>query len=181
MSERILFEENDERTKVIIPIKRQPLYWGLYTIMLIVWFVGAIWGLAAVVSFFRQGNSGLSGVYLGAYIFILLLVAVLWFYLGRKVWTQWQYFSANREILFFYPEQLIIRRPVSILGITDAYTREHVSQFRLDSKLNCPAFDYGHYRIPVGMTLPLEEGKALISEINSRFYPDIPEDDEDDY
>ncbi|MFK7805260.1 MAG: hypothetical protein AB8G95_26750 [Anaerolineae bacterium] len=180
MTERIVFEENDERVKVIIPIERQPLYWGLYSSMLFVWVAGSIWGVVTILNFFRQGNFGFSGVYLVAYLFILFLVAIFWFYLGRKVWTQWQYFSATREILFFYPERLIVRRPVSLLGITDAYAREHVSRFSLDSKLNCPAFDYGNFRIPVGMTLPVDEGKALISEINSRFYANIPEDDEED-
>ena len=181
MTQRIVFEENDERVKVIIPIERQPLYWGLYSLMLIIWIFSSVWGASTVIGFFRQGSFGLTGVYLGAYIFILLLVAVFWFYLGRKVWTQWQYFTATREILFFYPEKLIVRRPVSLLGVTDAYSREHVSRFSLDSKLNCPAFDYGTFRIPVGMTLPVEESKAFISEINRRFYANIPEDDDDDY
>lgn len=182
-TERIVFEENDERVKVIIPLARQPLYWGLYSSMLLIWVIGSIWGIATLISFFNNGSSGLSGVYLGAYIFIIVVIAIFWFYLGKKVWTQWQYFSATREILFFYPERLIVRRPVSLLGVTDAYAREHVSRFSLDSKLNCPAFDYGNFRIPVGMTLPMEESNALISEINRRFYANIPEEDgeEDDY
>ncbi|MFT5194878.1 MAG: signal transduction histidine kinase [Cellvibrionaceae bacterium] len=179
--ERIVFEENDERIKVIIPIERQPLYWGLYSTMLLTWIVGSIWGVAILISFLIQGDFGFSGIYLVAYLFILGLIGIFWFYLGKKVWTQWQYFSATREILFFYAERLIIRRPVSLLGITDAYSREHVSRFSLDKKLNCPAFDYGNFRVPVGMTLPVDEGKALIAEINSRFYANIPEEDEDDY
>jgi len=181
-AQRIIFEENDERTKVTIPLERQTLYWILYTSMLVVWVVGSVWGAAVVIGFIREGNFGFSGLYLVAYFIILLLVAIFWFYLGRKVWTQWQYFAANREILFFYPDRLIVRRPVSLLGVTDAYAREHVSRFSMDDKLNCPAFDYGNYRIPVGMTLPEDEGEALISELNQRFYPDGVEDiEEDDY
>ncbi|MEM9774039.1 MAG: hypothetical protein AAF902_05630 [Chloroflexota bacterium] len=182
-AQRIIFEENDERTKVTIPLERQTLYWVVYTSMLLVWLGGTVWGAAVIIGFIRGGNFGFSGVYLIAYFIILLLVAVLWFYLGRKVWTQWQYFAANREILFFYPDRLIVRRPVSLLGITDAYSRDHVSRFSMDDKLHCPAFDYGNYRIPIGLTLPEDEGEALIAEINQRFYPDSFEDDieEDDY
>ena len=181
-TQRIVFEENEERVKITIPLERQTMFWALYTTMLIAWIVGSIWGLSVVAGYIRAGDFGFDGVYLYAYFLILLTVAAIWFQIGRKVWKQWQYFSSTREILFFYPDRLIVRRPFSLLGVTDGYARQHISRFSMDSKLNCPAFDYGNYRIPVGMTLPPEEGEALISEINSRFYANIPEEiEEDDY
>ncbi len=180
-TERIVFEENDERVKITIPLERQTAYWALYTTMLVVWIGGSIWGLSVVIGYIRSGDFGFEGVFLYVYFAILLTVAIFWWYLGQKVWKQWQYFSSNREILFFYPDRLIVRRPLSLLGVTDGYARQYVSRFSMDDKLECPAFDYGNYRIPVGMTLPKEEGEALVSEINSRFYANIPEEAEDDY
>ena len=180
-TQRIVFEENEERVKITIPLERQMTYWALYTVMLVTWAIGSIWGLSVIIGYIRSRDFGFEGVFLYAYFAILLTVAGFWFYLGQKIWKQWQYFTANREILFFYADRLIIRRPLSLLGITDGYARQYVSRFRMDDKLNCPAFDYGNYRVPVGITLPKEEGEALVSEINRRFYANIPEEAEDDY
>ena len=94
-TQRIVFEENDERVKITIPLKRQTAYWGMYSTMLAIWIIGSIWGAAIVIGYIRNGNFGFEGVYLYAYFVILLAVAIFWWYLGQKVWKQWQYFRTS--------------------------------------------------------------------------------------
>ena len=182
MLERISFEETSDRLKIIIPIKRQVIYWTVYSILLAMWLYGSFWGSRQLFQFVRNGNYGFEGLYLFAYFVILIIIAIFWFYLGRMVWRRWQYHTATREILFFYLDKVIVRRPLSLLGSTDAYEREFVSRFQYDTKLNCAAFNYGTYRIPVGLSLDEATSKALIQEINSRcFAPSsLDDDDEDD-
>lgn len=170
MTTPISFEENDERTKIIIPLKRQWGYWLVYTVLLLAWLGGTGLALQQVAAIVRSGNYGFQGLLLFAYIVILVILAVGWLWLGRQIWRRWQYYTANREILFFYADKLIVRRPLSLLGITEAYSRQHVTHFRLDDKMNCPVFDYGSYRIPVGTTLDEDTAVAFIEQINSRFF-----------
>lgn len=172
MTTPITFEENAERIKIIVPLKRQWGYWLVYTVLLLAWLAGSFLALGQFFDIVRSGNYGFEGLLLFAYIVILLILAAGWFWLGRQVWRRWQYYTATREILFFYEDKLIVRRPLSLLGITEAYDRRHISPFRLDEKMNCPVFDYGSYRIPVGTTLAQEEATAFIAQINERFFPD---------
>lgn len=180
MLDRIAFEENTERLKIIIPLQRQMVYWSTYTLLLVTWIAGSIWAAIQVGSFIATGNFGFEGIFLIAYFVILALIAIFWFYVGRMVWRQWQYHSSNREILFFHPDKLIVRRPLSLLGITEAYDRKFVSRFRFDERVRSPAFNYGTYRVPVGVTLDEETSRALVREINDRCFGGARDDDDDD-
>jgi hypothetical protein len=168
---RISFEENDERLKVTIPLQRQWFFWLSYTAMLLLWLGATGWGVATLWGIFQTGNFGFEGLYLLAWFAILLLIALGWWYLGSQVWRRWQYYTATREILFFYKDSLVVRRPLSLLGVTDGYAWAHVSPFQFDTKYNSVAFDYGSQRIPIGLTLPLAEAQALLGELNGRFFP----------
>lgn len=176
MVERISFEENAERLKVTIPLKRIWGYWLAYTAMLLTWLTGSYWAITTLVSIIRSGEYGFEGLFLFAWFVIVFIIAAFWYYLGRNVWRRWQYYTANREILFFYTDKLVVRRPLSLLGITDAYAWQHISPFLYDKKYNCPAFDYGTHRIPVGTTLAEEESRALIGQLNERFFPQHDEE-----
>lgn len=180
MLDRIAFEENSERLKIIIPLQRQMPYWITYTVLLLGWIAGSIWALIRLGQFIFSGNFGFEGLYLVAYFVILAIIGLFWFYVGRMVWRQWQYHSSNREILFFHVDKIIVRRPLSLLGVTDAYDRQFVSRFRFDERVKSPAFNYGTYRVPVGITLDEETARALVQEINDRCFGGASIDDDDD-
>jgi hypothetical protein len=95
------------------------------------------------------------------------------------LWRQWQYFAADREILFVNQSRLIMRRPVSLLGLTDAFDMAHVSPFYVSEKHHCPAFDYGYQNIYFGRDLPPKAAEQLVLFLNGRFFPHLDDDDED--
>lgn len=176
--QRILFEENAERTKIIIPLRWQWGYLLTYSTLLTTWLLGTGWAVITLATTIREGQVGFQGLYLVAWLIMLLIIGSLWWYLGRHVWRRWQYYAAQREILFFYADKLVVRRPLSLLGVTDGYARAHIAPFEFDSKTNSLAFAYGSYRIPIGITLPHEEAAALRQQINERFFPDYADQEE---
>jgi hypothetical protein len=108
---------------------------------------------------------------------ILLLIWLLtWLWLGRILSNRWQYQLANREILFIDDEQLMIRRPVSIFGLTTSYEFAHVSPFYMSDKHKCPAFDYAFAHVYFGQTLEKAEAAKLVDELNLRYFPDSEEE-----
>lgn len=175
MTTSITFEETTERTKIIVPLKRLWGYWLVYSLLLLSWLVATGMALGQFIGIARGGSFGFTGLLLFAYIVILLILLGGWLWLGRQIWRRWQYYTANREILFFYEDKLVVRRPLSLLGITEAYDRRFVSPFRFDAKIQSPVFDYGSYRIPVGTTLVPDEAEAFITQVNKRFFADRDE------
>ncbi len=171
--EQIQFEENKERLKVVLPAKTHWVYLILYSIMLLVWVGMAIYGLIFTVQMAFSGERF-------AFVFTVMLVLLLYplYRLGKTVWGQWQYYAANREILFIHKEMLILRRPVSIFGITMAFDKAHVTPFYYSDKHHCPAFDYGHQHVYFGHDLPLDSAGRLIGYLNARYYPHFDDDDE---
>lgn len=171
--EHIQFEENNERLKVVLPVKKHWAFLVLYSAMLLTWVGMSIYGL------FFTGKMAFSGErFAFAFTVMLLVLLYLLFLLGRMVWTQWQYYAANREILFVHKEMLIVRRPVSIFGITTAYDRTHLTPFYFSEKHSCPAFDYGHQHVYFGRDLPVDPAARLIGYLNARYYPHYDEDDD---
>ena len=70
---------------------------------------------------------------------LVILMLLVWLWFGRRfIWRWWQYHMANREILFINKEVLIVRRPVSILGLTDAYDMNHLSPSVLEREVPLP-------------------------------------------
>ncbi len=170
----LIFAETDERLKVTIPLQRNWLLFGLFTISVVVWVVMAI---IVLVYIFRNVLPDRER-YTFVLTVMLIVWLVLWYYIGRSVWKQWQYYTANREILFINKDVLIVRRPVSILGITDAYDMQYVTPFYFDEKHNCLAFNYGSQRIYFAQTLAESSARSLIRYLNGRFFPHF-DDDED--
>ena len=107
---------------------------------------------------------------------MLLVWLYLWYRLGKILWRLWQYYASTREIVFIDKKRLIIRRPVSILGITDAYDFEHVSPFYFSSKHECPGFDYGNQRVYFGQDLSGGSAQKLVEMLNDRYFSYIDED-----
>lgn len=163
----IAFEENEERLKVVISLRRNWLLLGTYTIALIIWAIM----IGIIFAFLINGRSE------SIVLTILLLAWILiWLWLGRFLVNRWQYHLANREILFIDDEQLMVRRPMSIFGITTSYDFAHVSRFYISDKHRCPAFDYAFAHVYFGQTLEETEAKLLVEELNLRYFPETEEE-----
>lgn len=181
MTHRIVFEENEERLKVVLPLQKEWGFWLIYTILLLVWLGLTAAALRQFLAIVWSGYYGFQGWYLFAYFVILLIIFAIWVWGGNRfIWRPWQYYTANREILFFYPDKLIVRRPLSLLGITEGYDWRYVSPFRFDPQENSLVFDYGTHRIPIGRTLPAGEAQALLHQLNQRFFPHHQEEADDE-
>ena len=172
----IQVEQTPDRLKIILPTKRNWPLLLLLSLLLVVWLVGMVWGII-----FTIRDAALSGQRFAFIFTILLLIWLyLWYRVGKLLWKQWQFYAADREILFFEGERLIIRRPVSILGITDAYDMNHVSPFYMSKRHNCPAFDYGHRRFYFGQGLKKgETATELVQALNELYFPHTDDDEED--
>ena len=168
----IQLEETPERLKISWPLQRPWLLFGLFSLALVVWLVMLVW-----MSTFLVRDVMLAGE---RYTFVLAVMLIIWLlvwlWFGRVLSRRWQYVTANREIMFINQTELIIRRPVSIWGITDAYDMAHVSPFYVSEKFNCPVFDYGFQHIYFGQALPQDEAAALIGMLNGRFFPNRDDD-----
>lgn len=167
------FEETGERLKITIPLQRNWLLYALFTVSIIVWVVMAVIVLAYIIGDVLPGRERYTFVLAT----MLIVWLVLWYYMGKAVWKQWQYYAANREIIFVDPNMLIVRRPVSILGLTDAYALQHVNPFYFDTKHHCPAFTYGSQKIYFGQTLVEASARSLIAYLNDRYFPDFDDDE----
>ena len=171
--ENIQFEENNERLKIVMPIKKRWVYFGLYSLMLLLWVAMLVYGIIFTVQMAISGER-----FAFAFTVMLILLLLLLYRLGKMVWEQWQYYAANREILFIHKEMLILRRPVSIFGITTAYDRAHVTPYYYSDKHQCLAFDYGHQHSYFGHDVPTEPAARLLGYLNARYHPNYDEDDE---
>jgi hypothetical protein len=164
----VVFEQGAERLKIVLPERRNWPVVALFSLLLIVWLVGLVW----MFIFTFRDVMGAGERFTFAFSVMMLIWLYIWYRLGRIIWGRWQYYMANREILFINEEELIVRRPVSILGLTDAYGMDHVSPFYYSDKHHCPAFDYGYQHVYFGQKLPEIAAKSLVGFLNGRFFPD---------
>jgi len=160
----IEFDDDLERTKITIFLARKWGYLVLFSSALVIWLV-MLTGMLIYLIGGRSPRIVLT--------FLLLLWLVIWFVFGRFLWKRWQYFAAGREILFIDQEQLIVRRPVSILGITNAYDMAHISPFYYSDTHNCPTFDYAYLHVYFGHGLSHEDAARIVNEINPRWFPEL--------
>lgn len=170
----VTFDENPDRLKVMWPVKRNWLGFVIYSLLLLLWLVLLVGGVVYTWQIAFSGERF-------AFVFTVMLLILLYilFRFGAILWRQWQYFAADREILFVNQSRLIVRRPVSLLGLTDAFDMAHVSPFYVSEKHHCPAFDYGYQNIYFGRDLPPEAAAQLVLFLNGRFFPHLDDDDED--
>ncbi len=164
----LTFEQTAERLKVVIPLRRNWLLFALFTVSVLVWVAMAL----VVLVFIIRDVIPQRERYTFVLVVMMLVWLVIWYYLGKVIWQQWQYYAADREILFIGQDVLMVRRPVSLLGITDAYDMKHVNPFYFSEKHRCPTFDYGSQRIYFGRVLSESDARSLIRFLNSRFFPD---------
>lgn len=171
----VQFDMVEERLKVMMPLPRKIPYLVVYSILLLAWIAATIWMISLL---FSTSTRELTTQFVIVWTIILLIWAYIWFRLGRSVWRWWQYYMATRELLFLDDKILIIRRPLSLLGVTDAYDMQHVSPFYYQEEHKAAAFDYGSRGGLFGEGLAREEAEALIAFLNDRYFPDAGDFDD---
>ncbi len=162
----VQISEEADRLKVVIPVRLNWLILGLYSVALVIWLVM----LVVIMFYLLQGFS--TNLVLIA---LLVIWIVIWLMFGRFLWKRWQNQAANREILFIDSEQLILRRPVSLLGLTNSYDFKHVSPFYYSDRHRCVAFDYAYLHVYFGQSISREQANGLIDELNGRCFPELGE------
>lgn len=172
---RITLEDQPEWLKVILPIKRNWLLFGLFTVALLVWLVFVI----GMLMFLVRDVILVGERFAFSFAVILLIWLAIWLWVGKIVWRRWQYYAAGREIMFINKERLIIRRPVSIWGLTEAFDMEHLRPFYVSKRHHCPAFDYGSQKVYFGISLSDDEAAQLIKTLNSLYFRSYDLDDDE--
>ena len=160
------FEQTPERLKIVLPVKRNWPMTILYSVMVAIWLGMMIYGIIYTIRIAFSGESY-------AIVFTIMLVVFLYllYRFGRYLLRQWAYFVANREIVFINKERLILRRPISIFGNTDAFDMAHVTPFYMSEKPAGPAFDYGYRHYYYGAGLSPQSASALIDYLNRQYFP----------
>lgn len=177
MISNVHFEQTPERLKVVLPVKRNWFLIILYTAMVLAWLVLLAGGILFMVR-----EAALSGERYAIVFTIMLLILLLILYrLGRRaVWQPWMSLLAKREILFINKEELIIRRPVSLLGTTDFYDMAHVAPFFYLEERRAMAFNYGQFRTEFGHSLGRPEAERLIITLNNLYFPNRGEEEDEE-
>lgn len=179
----ITFEEDSERLKVVIPLQRHVAAAAIYTVLAAAWLVGLIFFLYLL--FFPpspRGIDALPGLLRAVWILGVLLWLFVWVrYLGRMILRWWQFHLATREVLLVNKDAVIVRRPVSVFGLTDAYDRRYMTPFYYNDTHNCLAFQYGKVRhILVGLTVARPDNLSLLAFLNRRLFPNMVDEDDED-
>jgi len=169
------FEQTADRLKIVLPVKRNIPLTILYTVLVFIWLAMMVGGIIYTVQIAFSGERY-------AFVFTIMLVVLLFvFYrFGRYLLRQWAHYIASREIVFINKEMLILRRPVSIFGNTDAYDMEHVTPFYMSEKPASPAFDYGYRHFYFGEGLSSPSANELVRYLNRLFFPNHEPDPDDE-
>ncbi len=161
------FEQTPERLKIVLPVKRNIPLIILYSVLVLLW-LGMMIG--AVVFGVQMAFSGERYAF-SFTVMILVFIYVLYRF-GKVLWRQWGSLVANRQIMFINSEELVLRRPVSIWGNTDAYDMEHVQPFYIDEESGSPMFDYGYRHVAFAEPLSAIGAGELVRFLNGRYFPD---------
>lgn len=168
----VRFEQSPQRLKIVLPVRRNWPLLAIYTILEVTWLVMLVGGLVFLAQVAFSGER-----YAFVFAVMLLVLLLILFRFGRFLSRQWANYATNREILFINREVLIVRRPISIWGNTDAYDMQHVSPFYLSDKPRALAFDYGHRHVYVGESLRPEAQAGLRQFLNATYFPGHDEDE----
>lgn len=178
---RITVEELTERTKITFPKARNNLALFAYTVLVFIWLLGLLLFLYYLVRPPAPREIGdLPGMIRCAWFFGVLIWILVWVrMLGRRLLRWWQFNLADKEVLFFDDTAMILRRPVSIFGLTEAYDRQHMAPFYYEEVNEAIGFRYGNAQHHLfGLGLPKDEQDTAIEYLNHRFFPNYEEDEE---
>ncbi len=171
------FEQLPDRLKIVLPVKHSIPLIILYSFLVILWLGMMVGGIIYTIQIATSGER-----YAFVFTFMLAVLVLVLYRFGRYLLRQWAHLVSNREIMFINKDILILRRPISVFGNTDAYDMGHVTPFYLSEKPAGPAFDYGYRHTYFGDGLTQQSALALINFLNGRFFPNHVDelDDEDD-
>ncbi|MCA9940644.1 MAG: hypothetical protein KC418_18535 [Anaerolineales bacterium] len=167
--QQVTIEEKPEWQKVVMPAERNWLLFLIYTILMLVWtgMFGII--LAGLLS--NPFNFEVRALFIWVWRILLLLWLAVWVWFARRwLWRYWQYYAASREILFINAQEFIVRRPVSLLGVTDVYDMKHVTPLRYDAEEKAIAFEYGVRPVRFGRALAPTAAQDLVERLNRRHF-----------
>lgn len=171
----IKFEENAERLKIVMPVQRNQLFFAVYGLLLLVGLALLVGGIVFGVEIAFSGER---------YAFVFTVMALIFLYILWRftgfIWSQWQFHAANRELLFVNKEEMIVRRPLSLLGITKVYDRQYIKTIYFDAERSAAAFYYGSQPAFFGEGLPSATLHGLIAYLNERYFSQYDLDDDDD-
>ncbi len=170
----ISFEEDEKRLKVVLPVSKN---WFLLIIYSILLLTGVVLFVGGIIFGFRIATSGERFAF---WFTVMILIFLLVMYqLVKYIFEQWQFNVTNREIIFVNAEEMIIRRPVSILGITTTYDRSYVKPISYSEKYKALAFYYGSQPVLFAKNLPSTLTTPLANYLNDRYFPDYDDDDDE--
>ena len=172
---RITLADQPEWLKIVMPIKRNWLLFAVFSVAIVVWLAFVI----GMVVFLIRDVIMAGERFAFSFAVILLIWLLIWWWVGKIVWRRWQYYAASREIMFINKDRLIIRRPVSIWGLTEAFDMEHIRPFYVSKRHQCPTFDYGSQKVYFGINLTDSEAAQLAKTLNTLYFQGYdPDDDE---
>ena len=171
----ITVEESDRWQKFVMPADRNPWALGLYSVLMIVWLGMLVVIIAGLLGPF--GPTEIRALFVVVWRLLLILWLIVWIWFARRwLWRTWQYYAASREILFVNEEELIVRRPVSLLGVTNVYDMAHVSPLAWNETEAALSFGYGTQPVFFGRGLDRESASELASLINHRYLSHVEEE-----
>jgi hypothetical protein len=180
---RIEVFHNDKRTKLILPLQRNALVLTAWSLLVLVWLsmlVLFIYSIFVPPPFFNAPHIT-PGYRVGWRVLLIVWVFFWARFVGRYLLRWWQFHLADREVLLEEDGVFIVRRPVSIFGITNAYALQHMHPFYENETHACCAFQYGGVQHHLfGMGLEPAERTQLLTYLNDRFFPGYDEYDEDE-
>ncbi len=171
----ITVEETDQWQKIILPAESNRFLFVFYSVAMLVW-MGML--VVVVVGLFRPFVEGRpfysSLVWRG----LMVLWLLVWIYFARRwLWRNWQYYAATREILFVGEEEFIIRRPVSLLGLTDVYDKAHIDRIEMDREGGFLSFAYGSRPVRFARGVDMSAAQRLVSLLNRQHFGEEEDDD----
>jgi hypothetical protein len=172
----IIIEETPQWQKIVLPAERNWYLLAFYSVAMLIWL--AMLGIV-VVGLFQP--LGIERPFISGLVWKVVLVfwLVVWLFFARRwLWRNWQYYAAGREILFVNPEEFVVRRPVSVFGITNVYDMSHIDHVYLDPEEGSPSFQYGVRPVHFARGVVENGAQELVSLLNHRYFPQ--EDDDDD-
>lgn len=169
----ITFEENERWLKIVMPVRKNWFLLIIYSLMVLTGvglFVGAIIFAVQLGTTWRRFSL--------LFIVMIVIFLALLYYLMKYVLRQWQFNISNREILFFNEEEMIVRRPVSIFGLTTTFDRQYMHPLSYNDQYSALEFDYGSRPVLIGLNLPKSQTEPLATYINERYFPHFDDEDE---
>lgn len=161
------FEQQPDKLKIILPIKRNWPFLIIYAVLSIMWVGMMVYGVVFLVRIIMAGAS-----YRFVFAVIIIILLLVLFRFGRFLLSQLAEYLSNREVLFINPEELIVRKPVSIWGNTRVYDMAFMAPFFRSAREEALAFNYGSHSVFIGRGLTPEAQETLSTFLNQIYFPD---------